>query len=167
MPLRHVFLSLGSNIGDRQANLEAVIAALEREHIHVVACSSVYETEPQDVTNQPWFLNMVVACESQFFPRQMLKILQRIEREIGRTRAGAIPRGPRLIDIDILLLGNVVMATEQLTIPHPRMLDRRFVLEPLLEIAPGIRHPRTKEPLRRFAAGVARQKAKKISTEAG
>lgn len=167
MPLRHVFLSLGSNIGDRQANLEAAIAALEREHIHVVARSSVYETEPQDVTNQPWFLNMAVECESQFFPRQMLKILQRIEREIGRVRTGAIPRGPRLIDIDILLLGNVVMATEQLTIPHPRMLDRRFVLEPLLEIVPEIRHPRTKEPLRRFAAGVARQKAKKISAKAG
>lgn len=167
MPLRRVFLSLGSNIGDRQANLEAAIAALEREHIHVVARSSVYETEPQDVTNQPWFLNMAVECESQFFPRQMLKILQRIEREIGRVRTGAIPRGPRLIDIDILLLGNVVMATEQLTIPHPRMLDRRFVLEPLLEIVPEIRHPRTKEPLRRFAAEVARQKAKKISAKAG
>lgn len=166
MSLRRAFLSLGSNVGDRRANLDAAIAALEREEIHVVVRSSIYETEPQDVANQPWFLNMVVECESQFFPRQMLKILQRIERDIGRLRPGAIPRGPRLIDIDILLLGKLVMETEQLTIPHPRMFNRRFVLEPLLEIAPEIRHPRTKEPVNRYAAGVARQQVKKLNASA-
>jgi 2-amino-4-hydroxy-6-hydroxymethyldihydropteridine diphosphokinase len=127
----------------------------------VISRSSIYETEPQDVADQPWFLNMVVECESQCFPRQMLKILQGIERELGRVRAGSIRRGPRVIDIDILLLGSVVMGTEQLTIPHPRMFERRFVLEPLLEIAPELRHPQTKEPISRYAAGVAKQKLKK------
>ena len=139
------------------------MAALEREHIHVVSRSSIYETEPQDVADQPWFLNMAVECESHYFPRQMLKILQRIERELGRVRAGAARRGPRIIDIDILLLGSLVMKTEQLTIPHPRMLERRFVLEPLLEIAPEIRHPQSKEPISRYAAGVARQRVKKVN----
>jgi 2-amino-4-hydroxy-6-hydroxymethyldihydropteridine diphosphokinase len=165
MLLRRAFLSLGSNIGDRQANLELAIAALGKERIRVIARSSIYETEPQDIANQPWFLNMVVECESQYFPRQMLKILQRIERDIGRVRAGAIPRGPRVIDIDILLLGNVVMETEQLTIPHPRMFNRRFVLEPLLEIAPEIRRPQTREPISRYAAAVARQKVKKLNAD--
>lgn len=163
MPLRHAFLSLGSNVGDRRANLEAAIAALEREHLHVISRSSIYETEPQDIADQPWFLNMVVECESQHFPRQMFRVVQRIERELGRVRTGAIPRGPRVIDIDILLLGNIVMQTEQLIIPHPRMFNRRFVLEPLLEIAPEMRHPQTKEPISRYAAGVARQKVKKLT----
>jgi 2-amino-4-hydroxy-6-hydroxymethyldihydropteridine diphosphokinase len=162
MPFKRAFLSIGSNVGDRRANLELAIAALERDRFHVIARSSIYETEPQDLANQPWFLNMVVECESEYFPRQMLKILQRIEREIGRVRAGSIPRGPRVIDIDILLLGNVVMATEQLAIPHPRMFARRFVLEPLLEIAPEIRHPQTKEPISKYAADVVRQKVKRI-----
>jgi 2-amino-4-hydroxy-6-hydroxymethyldihydropteridine diphosphokinase len=93
----------------------------------------------------------------------MLRVVQRIERELGRVRTGATPRGPRLIDVDILLLGNVVIETEQLTIPHPRMFGRRFVLEPLLEIAPELRHPKTKEPIIRYAAGVARQRVKKLS----
>lgn len=163
MPLRRAFLSLGSNVGDRKANLEAALTALEKERIRVVARSSIYETEPQDVANQPWFLNMVVECESEYFPRQMLKVLQRIERDMGRVRAGSIPRGPRTIDIDILLLGSLVMRTEQLTIPHPRMLERRFVLEPLLEIAPALRHPETKEPMTRSTMRVARQKVKRFS----
>lgn len=166
MPQRCAFLSLGSNLGDRRANLDLAVAALERARIHVISRSSIYETEPQDVADQPWFLNMVVECESQYFPRQMLRVVQRIERELGRVRAGAIPRGPRVIDIDILLLGNVVMETEQLAVPHPRMFERRFVLEPLLEIAPELRHPKTKEPISRYAAGVARQKVKKLSAGA-
>jgi len=167
MRLRRAFLSLGSNVGDRRKNLESATSALEREQIRILSRSAVYETEPQDVANQPWFLNMVVECESQYFPIQMLKVLKRIERELGRERAGAIRRGPRIIDIDILLLGNVVMNTPQLAIPHPRMFERRFVLEPLLEIAPELKHPRTKEPISRYAAGVARQRIKRFDPEAG
>jgi 2-amino-4-hydroxy-6-hydroxymethyldihydropteridine diphosphokinase len=167
MRLRRAFLSLGSNVGERRRNLESAIAALEREQIRVLSQSAIYETEPQDVANQPWFLNMVVECESHYFPTQMLKVLKRIERELGRERTGAVRRGPRIIDIDILLLGNVVMDTPQLAIPHPRMFERRFVLEPLLEIAPALKHPKTKEPISRYAAGVARQRVKKFNLDAG
>ncbi len=162
MPLKHAFLSLGSNAGERRANLDEALAALEREQIHIVARSAVYETEPQDVANQPWFLNMVVECESQYFPLQMLTVVQRIERELGRVRTGAVRRGPRIIDIDILLFGSAVLETPELTIPHPRMFERRFVLEPLLEIAPELRNPKTKEPVSRYLAAVARQRVRKL-----
>lgn len=162
MPLKRAFLSLGSNLGDRQANLERALAALEREQVHIVSKSAVYETEPQDVMDQPWFLNMVVECESRCFPLQLLTVLQRIERELGRVRTGATRSGPRVIDLDILLFGNATVRTPQLTIPHPRMFERRFALEPLLEIAPELRHPQTKEPVSRYLAGVARQKLKKL-----
>ncbi len=162
MALKRAFLSLGSNLRDRRANLEQALAALEREQVHVVARSSIYETEPQDVANQPWFLNMVVECESRFFPHQLLAVTQRVEREMGRVRTGAPPRGPRVIDIDILLFGNAALETPELMIPHPRMFDRRFVLEPLLEIAPELRHPLTKQPVSRYLSAVALQKLTKV-----
>lgn len=142
MQAKKVYLSLGANLGNRAQNLESAIAALERENIRVTRRSSIYETEPRDVTDQPWFLNMVVECETEYFPLQLLAILQRVEREMGRIRRGAAPRGPRLIDIDILLFGTVKIKTEKLEVPHPRMLERRFVLEPLLEIAPDLREAR-------------------------
>jgi 2-amino-4-hydroxy-6-hydroxymethyldihydropteridine diphosphokinase len=164
MPQKRAFLSLGSNMGERHRNLEDAIIALERERIRIISRSAIYETEPQDVTSQPWFLNTVVECESRYFPRQMLRVLQRIERELGRERAGAIRRGPRTIDIDILLLGKVIMDTPDLTIPHPRMFERRFVLQPLLEIAPEVRHPLTNEPVSRYSAGVARQRVRKLES---
>lgn len=162
MALKRAFLSLGSNLRDRRANLDQALAALEREQVHVVARSSIYETEPQDVANQPWFLNMVVECESRFFPHQLLAVTQRVEREMGRVRTGAPPRGPRVIDIDILLFGNAALETPELMIPHPRMFDRRFVLEPLLEIAPELRHPLTKQPVSRYLSAVALQKLTKV-----
>ena len=162
MALKRAFLSLGSNLRDRRANLEQAMGALEREQVHVVARSSIYETEPQDVANQPWFLNMVVECESRFFPHQLLAVTQRVEREMGRVRTGAPPRGPRVIDIDILLFGNAALETPELMIPHPRMFDRRFVLEPLLEIAPELRHPVTKQPVSRYLSAVAQQKVTKV-----
>lgn len=162
MALKRAFLSLGSNLRDRRANLEQALAALEREQVHVVARSSIYETEPQDVANQPWFLNMVVECESRFFPHQLLAVTQRVEREMGRVRTGAPPRGPRVIDIDILLFCNAALETPELMIPHPRMFDRRFVLEPLLEIAPELRHPLTKQPVSRYLSAVALQKLTKV-----
>lgn len=162
MALKRAFLSLGSNLRDRRANLDQALAALEREQVHVVARSSIYETEPQDVANQPWFLNMVVECESRFFPHQLLAVTQRVEREMGRVRTGAPPRGPRVIDIDILLFCNAALETPELMIPHPRMFDRRFVLEPLLEIAPELRHPVTKQPVSRYLSAVALQKLTKV-----
>jgi 2-amino-4-hydroxy-6-hydroxymethyldihydropteridine diphosphokinase len=144
MSTRDAYLSLGSNLGDREGSLRAALERLGEERVQVAACSSVYETEPQDLQDQPWFLNIVVLTRAEFFPIQLLKITQRIERQLGRERPGRrIPKGPRLIDIDLLLFGRIVMRTPVLTLPHPRMSNRRFVLEPLLEIAPGLADPST------------------------
>jgi 2-amino-4-hydroxy-6-hydroxymethyldihydropteridine diphosphokinase len=161
MPSKTAYLSLGSNLGERQENLERALALLEVAGIRIVHRSSIYETEPQDVANQPWFLNMVVGCETRFFPVQLLTAVLHIEREMGRKRgATAVRKGPRLIDIDVLLYGNAAIETPRLVVPHPRMLERRFVLEPLLEIAPGLRHPVTKEPLSKYLSGTKNQKLK-------
>ena len=167
MAVKTAYLSLGSNVGARRENLERALAALERERIHIVSHSSMYETEPQDFLQQPWFFNMAVQCETRCFPVQLLTVLQRIERALGRMRgAGTIRKGPRTIDIDILLFGSVVMSTPQLTIPHPRMLERRFVLEPLIEITPDLKHSETKQPLSRYLSNVAGQKVRKLELEA-
>ncbi len=167
MPVKKTYLSLGSNLGDREQNLQRALEALEREQIQVIARSSIYETEPQDVAEQPWFLNMALECETRYFPLQLLSVLQSIERELGRARgAGALRRGPRIIDIDILLFGSLVMETPQLAIPHPRMLERRFVLEPLVEIAPDLKHPRTKEPLSRYLGKIKGQRLRKLPLQA-
>jgi 2-amino-4-hydroxy-6-hydroxymethyldihydropteridine diphosphokinase len=163
MPAKTVYLSLGSNLGDREENLRRACEALEAEHVHILKRSSIYETEPQDAPGQRWFLNMALECETQRFPLQLLTMLQKIERNLGRVRsAGSVRNAPRTLDIDILLFGPAIMDTEQLTIPHPRMLERRFVLEPLVEIAPDLRHPQTKEPLARHLAKVAAQKVRKL-----
>jgi 2-amino-4-hydroxy-6-hydroxymethyldihydropteridine diphosphokinase len=136
-----VFIALGSNLGDRRANLEAALRALEAEQIVIAKCSSVYETKPRDYLQQPWFLNMVLECATVADPLALLGKLLRIERDLGRERITAIERGPRIIDLDILLFGELVVNSPQLQIPHPRILQRRFVLEPLLEIAPNLCHP--------------------------
>ncbi len=138
------YLSLGSNLGDREANLRSALAALERANVYIVACSSVYESEPQDLKEQPWFLNIVVLIRVNVTPRQLLAIIQRIERQLGREPPSRrIPKGPRLIDIDILLFGQRVVRTPALTLPHPRMGSRRFVLEPLIELNSSVAHPDT------------------------
>lgn len=133
-----VYLSLGSNLGDRVANLQAAIARLG-ELGRVTAVSSFYETEPVDLAQQPWFVNCVVALETELMPRQLLGRVLAIEQSMGRRRLQ--PKGPRCIDIDILLFGSSVIDTAGLTVPHPAMHQRRFVLEPLAEIAPDVRHP--------------------------
>ncbi len=153
-----VYLSLGSNLGEREDRLGQALYALEREEVSITARSSVYETEPQDVPNQPWFLNMVAEARTSALPLNLMHTLLRIEREIGRVRHANLQRGPRPIDIDILLFGNAVIDMPQLTVPHPRMLQRRFVLEPLLEIAPNLRHPVTHEPLRSYLPATLDQK---------
>ena len=135
---KHVYLSLGSNIGDRAANLRSAIEELDRFG-KVVAVSSFYETEPVEVTNQPWFLNCAVSLDTEKTPGQLLRALLEIERTMGRLRTQQ--KGPRKIDIDILLFGDSSVNTAMLTIPHPAMHERRFVLEPLAEIAPDARHP--------------------------
>ena len=134
-----IYLSLGSNVGDRLANLRAAIAALPGAGVSVRKVSSIYETEPVDLLEQPWFLNCAVALETELMPRQFLSRILAIEQEMGRKRIQ--PKGPRTIDIDIVLFGKSVVETASLTIPHPAMHQRRFVLEPLAEIAPDVRHP--------------------------
>jgi len=133
-----VYLSLGSNLGDRAANLRSAIDRLG-ELGEVVAVSSFYETEPMEVTDQPWFINCAVALKTELMPRQFLSRMLKIERDMGRRRIR--PKGPRTIDIDILLFGNSIVHTPQLDVPHPAMHQRRFVLQPLAEIAPDVRHP--------------------------
>src|SRR5580658_3467608 len=138
------YLSLGSNIGDREANLRAAIEKLKE--LGEVVVSSFYETEPLDFTAQPWFLNCAVAIRTELMPQLFLAKVQAIEQQMGRRRIQ--PKGPRNIDIDILLFGDSVVSTPELQIPHPAMHERRFVLEPLAEIAPEVRHPVLKKTVR-------------------
>src|ERR1700716_2512205 len=135
---RDVYLSLGSNVGDRENHLREAITRLESTG-HVVSISSFYETEPVEVTNQSWFLNCAVQIETTKTPKQLMAAVFEIEREMGRQRTQN--KGPRIIDIDIILFGDSVVNSSELTIPHPAMHQRRFVLEPLAEIAPEARHP--------------------------
>lgn len=127
-------LSLGSNLGDRAGHLKDALDCLEGDDVHVVRRSSVYETEPQEFLSQPWFLNMVAEVETTLSPHELLSRILGIERNLGRIRV--TPKGPRIIDIDILLYGELTVDTDELQIPHPRLGERRFVLEPLAELVP-------------------------------
>jgi 2-amino-4-hydroxy-6-hydroxymethyldihydropteridine diphosphokinase len=142
---KRVYLSLGSNVGDRGANLTAAIDLLSKLG-KVVAVSSFYETEPVEFAAQPWFLNCAVALDTEKMPKQLLASILEIEKEMGRRRIKK--KGPRTLDIDILLFGNSIIEMRGLSIPHPAMHERRFVLEPLAEIAPEARHPIFKRTIR-------------------
>jgi 2-amino-4-hydroxy-6-hydroxymethyldihydropteridine diphosphokinase len=134
-----VYLSLGSNLFDRERNLRAAIAELPEAGVQVERVSSLYETEPVDYLEQPWFLNCVVMGETEVPAEALLCALREIEKRMGSKKEFA--KGPRLLDIDILLYGNETIGTVELQVPHPRMLERKFVLEPLAEIAPELSHP--------------------------
>ncbi len=134
-----VYFSLGSNVGEREANLRSAIAALQPSGIQVKRVSSIYETEPVDFLDQPWFLNCVVEAETELQPHALLQSLRAIESHLGSQKEFA--KGPRKLDLDILLYNSQTIATPDLQIPHPRMLQRRFVLTPLAEIAPQLKHP--------------------------
>jgi 2-amino-4-hydroxy-6-hydroxymethyldihydropteridine diphosphokinase len=139
--LKTTLLGLGSNVGDREANLRDAVNRLQSDETRVLRRSSLYETAPQELLDQPWFLNAVLEVETSLFPLQLLARVRQIERDMGRRRA--TPKGPRNIDIDILFYGRAVITTAELEVPHPRIAQRRFVLEPLAEIAPDFRHPLT------------------------
>jgi 2-amino-4-hydroxy-6-hydroxymethyldihydropteridine diphosphokinase len=144
------YLSLGSNVGDREAHLRDALLRLGVAG-HAVAVSSFYETEPVEFTRQPWFLNCAVALETGQTPRQLMATILHIEEEIGRRRVQK--KGPRSIDIDILIFlsgetEHAIIDSGELTIPHPAMQQRRFVLEPLAQIAPDLLHPILKKTIR-------------------
>jgi 2-amino-4-hydroxy-6-hydroxymethyldihydropteridine diphosphokinase len=143
------YLSLGSNVGDREAQLRDCLSRLNTAG-NITRVSSFYETEPVEFTEQPWFLNCGVALETSKTPQQLMTTILRIEQEMGRRREQK--KGPRSIDIDILLFGDAmdgaVINSKELTLPHPAMHQRRFVLEPMAEIAPDVIHPLFRKTIR-------------------
>jgi 2-amino-4-hydroxy-6-hydroxymethyldihydropteridine diphosphokinase len=156
--LKRIYLSLGSNIGDRAENLRLAVERLAGADVRVLHCSRIYETEPVEYLDQAWFLNQVVEAETTLFPLQLLSRTGRIERELGRQRT-SVKKGPRTLDIDILFYAASVIETARLAIPHPRVAERRFVLAPLAELAPDLRHPVTHRSVRQMlesapAAGI-------------
>lgn len=167
--MKTVYLALGSNVGDRRANLAGALERLASDDVRVVRASSIYETAPRDLPDQPWFLNQVVEAETSLFPLQLLSRTQKIERDLGRkrTQARTQPKGPRVIDLDILLFGEAVIRTAGLEIPHPRMLERRFVLDPLAELAPELRHPVTRKTVREALAAVMDQSVRRADPLTG
>jgi 2-amino-4-hydroxy-6-hydroxymethyldihydropteridine diphosphokinase len=156
------YLGLGANEGDRLANLRAARDALATHGVEVLAASSVYETAPQgEVTDQPDFLNACLRIRTALDPEQLLDVCKAVERELGRGPAG--PRhGPRPIDIDVLLLGGVEVESDRLTLPHPELRNRRFVIEPLLELDPELRLP-DGTPLRERLAAVTDQRVERYT----
>jgi 2-amino-4-hydroxy-6-hydroxymethyldihydropteridine diphosphokinase len=143
------FLSLGSNLGNKSKNLAAAVRLLGENGVKVVRASSVYETEPVDNVDQPWFLNQVLGVRSSLGPHALLELARSIEA--GLKRVTILGKGPRTIDIDILLAGDLVVDTPELVIPHPRLALRNFVLVPLAEIAPDVVHPVLKKTIAALA----------------
>jgi 2-amino-4-hydroxy-6-hydroxymethyldihydropteridine diphosphokinase len=138
--LKHIYLSLGSNLGDRLGHLKSALSELESSGVRVLRISRIYETEPYGYRNQSWFLNLVAEVETQLFPMQLLHCIHRIERKLKRHRT--IRNGPRTIDIDIIFYRNATVKTATLEIPHPRYKERPFVLAPLADLIPtGVPFP--------------------------
>jgi 2-amino-4-hydroxy-6-hydroxymethyldihydropteridine diphosphokinase len=136
---RTIYLSLGSNVGDRAAQIARAVEALSTAGVNVARQSALYVTEPVDFPVQNWFLNCVLEARTELMPRQLLRVLQEVERSLGRRKT--VPRGPRTMDIDILFYGSSVVRMADLEVPHPRIAERRFVLVPLGELSPGLHHP--------------------------
>ena len=136
--IHKVYIGLGTNLEDRQANIQHAVEALEPK-VSLCCASSIYETAPWGFTNQPNFLNQALECETVLTPLRLLNFLKKIEKDLGRVLN--FRYGPRLIDLDILFYDDLVMHTDQLEIPHPRLHERAFVLVPLAEIAPDLVHP--------------------------
>jgi 2-amino-4-hydroxy-6-hydroxymethyldihydropteridine diphosphokinase len=150
--VKTVYLSLGSNLGDRRANLQRAVELMGDAGVRVLRASAIYETEPMYLEAQPRFLNQMVEAETALFPRQLVAVTQSIEKAVGRKPS--VRNGPRAIDIDIVLFGKSVVNLPALQVPHPRMAERRFVLEPLAELAPDLRHPVTHRTVREMLASV-------------
>jgi len=158
--MKIVYLSLGSNLGDRKANLEAALRLIESPRLRLRRVSSIWETEPVDVKNQAWFLNLVAEVETDLFPKMLLNHVQRVEKKMGRERKTA--KGPRNIDLDILLYGAFRVTAPGLMIPHPRMHERRFVLQPMVELAPNLRHPMLRRSMQELLGALQGQALRKF-----
>jgi 2-amino-4-hydroxy-6-hydroxymethyldihydropteridine diphosphokinase len=163
--VKTIYLSLGSNIGDRQSNLQTAIERLAAPSLRILRASLIYETEPVDYTGQRWFLNQVLEAETELFPMQLLSRIGKIERELGRVRS--LPKGPRTIDIDILLYGKTIVRCAALEIPHPRMAQRRFVLAPLADLAPDLRHPITRLTVREMLHAAPAEVVRLVNLNSG
>jgi len=149
-PARRVFLSFGSNLGDRVANIRKALAELPAVGVEIRRVSSFYRTEPVDFRPQAWFVNCVAEVETRLMPMQLLRAVRGVERALGRRPA--VANRPRPIDIDILLYESVIVRSAVLNIPHPRMAERRFVLLPLRELAANFRHPISKRTISEMLA---------------
>jgi len=139
------YLGIGSNMGDRKQNLAQALKLMSL-HLVVEQVSSIYETEPVGYTNQPLFLNAVCRVSTKLSPQQLLRLAKEIEDKLGRVPS--FPNAPRPIDIDILFYGDEVVSSPELTIPHPRLVERAFVLVPLAEIVPDLIHPENGKTVR-------------------
>ena len=146
-----VWLAIGSNLGDRQTNLRVALEQLQEPRLRLLRTSTTRETESVGAPTKTAYLNLVAEFETEMFPLQLLRHCLSVERQLGRRRLGT--NTPRTIDIDIVLMGAIRMATPELTIPHPRYHERRFVLEPLAEIVPELRDPVTGRTVRQILGG--------------
>jgi 2-amino-4-hydroxy-6-hydroxymethyldihydropteridine diphosphokinase len=154
--LKTVYLGLGSNVGDREGNIRTALEKLNAAGVKVTRLSPLYETEPQGLAEQSWFLNAVAEVQTELFPLQLLARIQAIERELKRRRT--VANGPRTLDIDILLYGDAVIDCKELAVPHPRYRERRFVLAPLADLAPKLRDPVTRKTVTEMLAELKGQK---------
>jgi 2-amino-4-hydroxy-6-hydroxymethyldihydropteridine diphosphokinase len=160
---RHiVYISVGSNMGDRLQNCRQGITALNRSgESRIIAQSRIYMTEPVDYEDQDWFINMVVKLETANDPFELLDIINRVQRAAGRKR-DVIRYGPRVLDLDIIFFGNLVLDSDRLVVPHPRMHQRRFVLQPICDIDPKMVHPVLKKDMQSLLDGLAKDEQKVI-----
>ena len=140
--MTRAYIALGSNLGDREATIRGALDALADEPaIEVVAVSSLVDTEPVGIVDQPRFLNGAAALETELSAQDLLALLLDVERRFGRRREGVLPQGPRTLDLDLLLYGDEEIDEPGLRVPHPRLHERAFVLGPLAEVAPGLEVP--------------------------
>jgi 2-amino-4-hydroxy-6-hydroxymethyldihydropteridine diphosphokinase len=161
--VKTIYLSLGSNIGDREQMLQSALDRLQASDLDITRVSSVYETEPVDFEEQRLFLNLAVEAQTDLFPLMLLSRIQKVELQLGRKRTGP-PKGPRTIDIDILLYGESRIRSSHLEIPHPRMQHRRFVLAPLVELAPELRHPVSGATMQDLLTKLEGQRVRKVES---